>query len=209
MAPAVLAQPEARTIGGKPMIGAGRGISAGIPRPYAERRLMDWAKKMKGARYHEAAHAVAAYHNGYKITGIIATDDEWITNYRGPVFGGWAESWREACVTMAGQLADQRASWGEMRPQPWAEFLAEAEEEREQQEWGDLEDLSDHGRHPRRVLSDRSGRRSAPSLGTLGRGRGRGERPGAGRRPRRPRRGADHRAGWRERRRLLAHGPGP
>jgi hypothetical protein len=124
------------------MIGAGRGFSAGIPRPYAERRLMDWAKMMKGARYHEAAHAVAAYHNGYKITGITATDDEWITNYRGSSFGGWAESWRKACVTLAGQLADQRASWGEMRPEPWAEFLAGAEAGRE--EWG-IEDLSDHG----------------------------------------------------------------
>ncbi len=87
----------------------------------------DWAKLMRGTRYHEAGHAVAAYLHGYEITRVTVTDEEYMTNYRRLALGGWAESWREACVTMAGQLADQCASWGEMRPRPWAEFLAEAE----------------------------------------------------------------------------------
>jgi hypothetical protein len=75
---------------------------------------------MRGTRYHEAGHAIAAYHHGYPITGVRVTDAECITNYRSrypsPEFGGWAELWREACITMAGLLADQRAMWGEMRP---------------------------------------------------------------------------------------------
>ena len=93
--------------------------------------LSDWAEVMRGTRYHEAGHAVAACYHGYSITRVTATDDEWMTNYRRPPFDGWADSWRVACVTMAGQLADQRASWGDMRSEPWAEFLANAEAELE------------------------------------------------------------------------------
>ncbi len=89
---------------------------------------MDWSEVMRGARYHEAGHAVAAYRNGYEVTGITATDEDWSTNWRRRVGGGYADAWREACVTLAGQLADQRAVWGEMRPQTWEEFSAEAEE---------------------------------------------------------------------------------
>src|SRR5215212_1248219 len=83
---------------------------------------------MRGTRYHEAGHAVAAYHHGFPITSVSVTDAECITNYRtkypNSEFRGWADLWREACVTMVGPLADQRAMWGEMRPEPWAEFLA-------------------------------------------------------------------------------------
>jgi ATP-dependent Zn protease len=75
---------------------------------------------MRITRYHEAGHAVAAYHHGYPINGVSVTDAECIINYRTPnpssVFYGWADLWREACITMAGLLADQRAMWGEMRP---------------------------------------------------------------------------------------------
>ena len=86
---------------------------------------------MRGTRYHEAGHAVAAYHHGCLITCVTVTDEERKTYFRRPIFDGWADSWREACVTMAGLLADQCAMWGEMRPAPWAEFLAEAEAELE------------------------------------------------------------------------------
>jgi hypothetical protein len=40
---------------------------------------------------------------------------------------------------MAGQLADQRASWGEMRPESWEEFRAEAEAARELWEYDEGE----------------------------------------------------------------------
>jgi hypothetical protein len=59
-------------------------------------------------------------------------------------YEGWADSWREACVTMAGLLADQRAMWGEMRPAPWAEFLADAEAELEVVEDGEEWLRGDH-----------------------------------------------------------------
>ena len=75
---------------------------------------------MRITRYHEAGHAVAAYHHGYPINGVSVTDAECTINYRTPnpssMFYGWADLWREACITMAGLLADQRAMWGEMRP---------------------------------------------------------------------------------------------
>jgi hypothetical protein len=109
--------------------------------------LTDWEEVMRGTRYHEAGHAIAAYYHGYSITRVITTDDEWITYYRRTPGDGWADSWREACVIMAGQLADQRACWGEMRPEPWAKFLAEAETELELvgdgEDWlrGDYSDL--------------------------------------------------------------------
>jgi hypothetical protein len=102
---------------------------------------------MRGTRYHQAGHAVAAYHHGYRITGVTVGDEECRTYFGRPIFDGWADKWREACVTMAGPLADQRALWGEMRPEPWTEFLAEAEEELEVvedgEEWlrGDHSDL--------------------------------------------------------------------
>jgi hypothetical protein len=92
-------------------------------------------------RYHEAGHAVAAYDYGYPITRVTVTDAECIAIHRSmypsPEVGGWAELWREACITLAGLLADQRAMWGEMRPAPWAEFLAEAEAELEVVEDGE------------------------------------------------------------------------
>lgn len=88
---------------------------------------MDRASIMRGARYHEAGHAVAAFHNGFTVTSVIVTDNIWIANHRRRVFGGWSESWREACVTLAGQFADQRASWGEIRPESWEAFSCEAE----------------------------------------------------------------------------------
>ncbi len=84
---------------------------------------MDWERSMRGARYHEAGHAVAAYHHGYAVTSVIATDEEWGTNWRRPAFGGPADAWQDACVTLAGQFADHVAAWGEMRPESWEEFL--------------------------------------------------------------------------------------
>jgi hypothetical protein len=91
-----------------------------------------WAEEMRGTRYHEAGHAVAAYYNGYTITRVSATDEDWRTSYR-PLAsgGGWADLWREGCVIMAGSLAERYAAWGEMRPEPWAEFLVEAEQQQE------------------------------------------------------------------------------
>jgi ATP-dependent Zn protease len=106
---------------------------------------------MRGTRYHEAGHAVAAYHHGYPITGVTVTDAECIVSYRTPnpgsEFYSWVDLWREACITMAGLLADQRAMFGEMRPESWADFLANAEAElevvEEGEEWlrGDHSDL--------------------------------------------------------------------
>jgi hypothetical protein len=88
---------------------------------------LDWERSMRGARYHEAGHAVAAHHHGYTIESVTATAEEWGTNWRRPTFGGAAEAWREACVTLAGQLADHVAAWEEMRPEPWEEFLENAQ----------------------------------------------------------------------------------
>jgi hypothetical protein len=99
---------------------------------------------MRNTRYHEAGHAVAAYHHGYLITGVTVSYEECKTYFRRPIFEGWADSWREACVTMAGLLADQRAMWGEMRPAPWAEFLADAEAELEVVEDGEEWLRGDH-----------------------------------------------------------------
>ena len=99
---------------------------------------------MKEARYHEAGHAVAAYHNGYTIKSVTATADEWSTNWGRPPYGGPADAWREACVTLAGQLADDVAAWGEMRPEPWEEYLGEAEEQREFVEEGHEDVRGDH-----------------------------------------------------------------
>ena len=99
---------------------------------------------MRGARYHEAGHAVAAYHNGYTIKSVTATADEWSTNWGRPPYDGPADAWRNACVTLAGQLADRVAAWGEMRPEPWEEFLADAEEVRELVEAGDEDERDDH-----------------------------------------------------------------
>ena len=103
---------------------------------------------IRGTRYHEAGHAVASYHHGFSLTRVRVTDAECITSYRtkhpNSEFRGWTDLWREACVTMAGPLADQRALWGEMRPEPWTEFLAEAEQELESVEDGEEWLRSDH-----------------------------------------------------------------
>jgi hypothetical protein len=94
---------------------------------------------MRGTRYHEAGHAVAVYYHGYLITGVSVSDGTFITNYRAKALDGWTDQWRVACITMAGMLADQRAMWGEMSPEPWATFLADAEEavEAEAEFYGD------------------------------------------------------------------------
>ena len=105
---------------------------------------MDWKRSMRGARYHEAGHAVAAYHHGYTITAVVATDEEWGTNWRRPDLGGPVDAWRDACVTLAGQFADHVAAWGEMRPEPWEEFVGDAETVREMVEYGDEDARDDH-----------------------------------------------------------------
>jgi hypothetical protein len=105
---------------------------------------MDWERSMRCARYHEAGHAVAAYHHGYTVKTVIVTDDDWGINWRRPAIGGWAEAWRDACVTLAGQFADHVAAWGEMRPEPWEEFLRDAETVREMVEYGDEDARDDH-----------------------------------------------------------------
>ena len=80
---------------------------------------------MRIIRYHEAGHAIAAYHHGCLITRVSVTDAEYITDYRSPAFGGWVELWGEACITMAGILAEQLAMYGEVSPEePWADILA-------------------------------------------------------------------------------------
>jgi hypothetical protein len=106
--------------------------------------FLEWKKSMKGARYHEAGHAVAAYHHGYTIKSVTATADEWCTNWSRPAFGGRADAWRNACVTLAGQLADHVAAWREMRPEPWEVFLADAEVVRELVEEGEEDARDDH-----------------------------------------------------------------
>ena len=99
---------------------------------------------MRGARYHEAGHAVAAHHHGYTINSITATDEEWYTYWSRDHYGGPTDAWREACVTLAGQFADDVAYWEEMRPEPWEEFLGEAEAVRELVEYGDEDMRDDH-----------------------------------------------------------------
>lgn len=98
---------------------------------------MSWEKIMRGARYHEAGHAVVAYFNGYEITGITVTDEEWITNFRRPFTSGSADAWRKACTTLAGWFADTRIGWGAVRPQTWREFLKDALYGRREAEYGD------------------------------------------------------------------------
>jgi hypothetical protein len=106
---------------------------------------MDWERTMRGARYHEAGHAVAAHHHGYTVRAVMATDEEWGTNWSRPAFGGPADDWRDACVTLAGQFADHVAAWGEVRPEPWEEFLSDAETVREMvEEYGDEDARDDH-----------------------------------------------------------------
>jgi hypothetical protein len=97
---------------------------------------MDWDEAMRGARYHEAGHAVAAYHHGYTIKGVTVTEEEWRADYRRSAFGGPSEHRRDACVTLTGQFADMLAGWGEIRPEPWGEFLEGAEVSREEVEAG-------------------------------------------------------------------------
>jgi hypothetical protein len=105
---------------------------------------MDWERSMRGARYHETGHAVAAYYNGYTLRSVTATDEGWGTNWSRPAFGGPADAWRDACVTLAGQLADHVAAWGEMRPESWDEFLQDAETARGMVEQGEEDARDDH-----------------------------------------------------------------
>jgi len=83
---------------------------------------------MRGTRYHEAGHAVAAHYHWYELTRVTATYEEARIEYLYPEPVGYFDYWRKACVTMAGPLAGQRALCGEMSPEPWGEFLWEAEE---------------------------------------------------------------------------------
>jgi hypothetical protein len=85
---------------------------------------------MRDAKYNEAGHAVAAYHHGMQITGVSVTEEECVTNFPRPLYGGWSDAWRQAVIILAGQFADQRALWGEIRPDSFEEFLANAQEER-------------------------------------------------------------------------------
>jgi hypothetical protein len=124
---------------------------------------LDWTWTMKGARYHEAAHAVAAYYHGWSVIRVIATQEEWRTDYQRPAFGGWSESWRSACVTLAGWFADQRASWGDIRPEPWAEFLCSAMEERQLRDEGEEWLYGDHGQ----LLDELEEMAAYPHAGTL------------------------------------------
>jgi len=59
---------------------------------------------------------------------VVATGEEWKTNWRFYDFGGYAEVWRAACVTLAGQFADHVAAWGEMRPGDHLDLLGYLEE---------------------------------------------------------------------------------
>jgi hypothetical protein len=105
---------------------------------------MEWEKSMRGARYHEAGHAVAVYHHGWTIKEVTVTDEVWWTGFQRPLANGYADAWRQACVTMAGQLADERASWGEMRPESWENFRENAEVVRMEVECGDELARDDH-----------------------------------------------------------------
>lgn len=61
---------------------------------------------------------------------------------------GPADAWREAYVTLADQLADDVAAWGEMHPEPWEVFLEVAETVREMVEvYGEEDDQADQGDH--------------------------------------------------------------
>jgi len=91
---------------------------------------------MRGIRYHEAGHAVAAHYHWCELTRVTATYEEARIEYLCSEPGGYFDSWRRACITMAGPLAGQRASWGEMSREPWDIFLWEAEEDQESVEIG-------------------------------------------------------------------------
>jgi hypothetical protein len=91
---------------------------------------------MRGTRYHEAGHAVAAHYHWYDLTRVIATYEEARIEYLCSEPGGYFDSWRRACITMAGPLAGQRALCGEMSTEPWDIFLWNAEDDLELVEIG-------------------------------------------------------------------------
>jgi hypothetical protein len=99
---------------------------------------------MRGARYRNAGYTVAAYHHGMKITRVNTILEECATKYRRPGYGSWSEARREAVIILTGQLADQRASWGETRLESFEEFLANAQKELEVVELGDGLIICDH-----------------------------------------------------------------
>lgn len=90
---------------------------------------MNWEKSMRGAQYHVAGRVVAAYHHGHTITSVTPTADGWRANWRRAACGGPPDARKRACVTLAGQLADRLASWGEMCPKSWEQLLGEDTEE--------------------------------------------------------------------------------
>jgi hypothetical protein len=93
--------------------------------------LRDWDWAMRGARYHEAGHAVVAHYNGWTVKSVVATDHEWHCYWNRYDFGGWSDAWRAACTTLAGQLADHMHAFSEWRPRAWEEFVEDAEFQRE------------------------------------------------------------------------------
>src|SRR5919107_6348410 len=95
-----------------------------------------WVKDIRGARYHEAGHAVAAHYHWCELTRVIATYEKARIEYLCSEPGGYFDSWRRACITMAGPLAGQRALCGEMSTEPWDIFLWNAEDDLELVEIG-------------------------------------------------------------------------
>jgi hypothetical protein len=70
---------------------------------------------------------------------VTATDEVQLALYRCPLPRTHADFWREACIILSGKFAEHMALWGEVRPQPWEEFLSDAELIREDP--GAYEDL--------------------------------------------------------------------
>jgi hypothetical protein len=174
---------------------------------------MDWKQTMRGARYHEAGHAVAAYQHMYTIKGVTATEEEWRADYRVPAYAKMLGD--DADVTLAGSFADMLAMWGEIRPVPWEECLEVAQMQREGElERGDQLDLLETletrcapvgpGRRRREAvggaffsggaLQRNCGMDAETGLRVLAGDRGRCPRPGTQRIPRRAGGCGDHRA---------------
>lgn len=66
---------------------------------------------------------------GFSLQYVSA--DESYCAAKGPVSSGYADHWRSAMYTLAGRFAEQLEIWGEIRPDSWEVFWADAQIEAE------------------------------------------------------------------------------
>jgi hypothetical protein len=94
-----------------------------------EDRVQERIKEYQGDLlpwYHEVAHAVMAYHQGWEIRLVAANDELWLTRYRGKVGIGTEDQWMEALLSLTGYLAETYFVYGEFRPKRWLYVLHSA-----------------------------------------------------------------------------------